>query len=88
MDEIIKELSKEAWRQIDVSKIRGRHAAYTRIFADLVIAHEREACAAVCDKAAEDFSRNAWDDGADEKYSYMSDAVQECADLIRTRSRK
>ena len=37
MNERITELSKEAWRQIDVSKIRGRHAAYTKIFAELII---------------------------------------------------
>jgi hypothetical protein len=37
MNERIEELSKEAWRQIDVSKIRGRHRAYTKIFAELII---------------------------------------------------
>jgi hypothetical protein len=37
MNERIQELSKEAWRQVDVSKIRGRHAAYTKIFAKLVV---------------------------------------------------
>jgi hypothetical protein len=37
MNQRIEELSKEAWRQIDVGKIRGRHRAYTKIFAELII---------------------------------------------------
>ena len=37
MNERIQELSKEAWRQVDVSKIKGRHRAYTKIFAELII---------------------------------------------------
>ena len=60
MDEIIKELSKEAWRQIDVSKIRGRHVAYTRIFAGLMVAHEREACAALVENYALQYAEPVW----------------------------
>lgn len=37
MTDRIQEISKEAWHQIDVSKIRGRHQAYTKIFAELII---------------------------------------------------
>jgi hypothetical protein len=37
MNARINEISKEAWRQIDVSKIRGRHQAYTKIFAELIV---------------------------------------------------
>lgn len=37
MNERIEELSKEAWRQIDIGKIRGRHRAYTKIFAELMV---------------------------------------------------
>lgn len=33
----IEELSKEAWHQVDVSKIKGRHRAYTKIFAELIV---------------------------------------------------
>jgi hypothetical protein len=36
MNELIEKLSKEAWHQVDVSKIKGRHRAYTKIFAELV----------------------------------------------------
>jgi hypothetical protein len=45
MNKRIEELSKEAWRQIDVSKIRGRHSAYTKIFAELMV----KECANVVD---------------------------------------
>jgi hypothetical protein len=37
MNERIQELSKEAWHQVDVSKIKGRHRAYTKIFAELLL---------------------------------------------------
>jgi hypothetical protein len=37
MNERIELLSKQAWHLIDVSTIRGRHRAYTKIFAELVI---------------------------------------------------
>ena len=33
----IEELSKEAWHKVDVSKIKGRHRAYTKIFAELLV---------------------------------------------------
>ena len=37
MNELIEKLSKEAWHQVDVSKIKGRHRAYTKIFAELLV---------------------------------------------------
>jgi hypothetical protein len=37
MNERIEQISKEAWRQVDVSKIRGRHRAYTEIFGQLMV---------------------------------------------------
>ena len=37
MNELIEKLSKEAWHQVDVSKIKGRHRAYTKIFAELIV---------------------------------------------------
>ena len=37
MNERIKELSNEAWKQVDVTNIRGRHKQYTRYFAELLI---------------------------------------------------
>jgi hypothetical protein len=38
----IEELSKEAWHQVDVSKIKGRHRAYTKIFAKLIVKEAME----------------------------------------------
>lgn len=55
-------------------------------FANLVAAHEREACAVVCEKEAADWERNAWTDSADVRYECKSDASHGCAEAIRARS--
>lgn len=37
MTERIQELAQEAWRQVDCSKIRGRHPAFIKFFSELLI---------------------------------------------------
>jgi hypothetical protein len=81
MNERLEELSKEAWRQIDVSKIRGRHPAYTKIFAELII----KDCLALIDKRRE-FCSVAGEYESREYYACMiakECAFEEAADEIK-----
>ena len=54
-------------------------------FAELVRADEREACAKLCEEAAQTHERYTYD-AYDGRYDWKADSARDCADAIRERS--
>ena len=79
MNERIKELAEQSGLLGPTSRVGNAHEAAER-FAELVAAHEREACAKLCEKVHDDYINDRNNDGYDWPDGHN------CAEAIRART--
>ena len=79
MNERLKEFAEQSGLLGPTSRVGNAHEAAER-FAELVAAHEREACAKLCEKVHDDYINDRNNDGYDWPDGHN------CAEAIRART--